>query len=706
MQRPGSGPRLTTYPAIWHARAVKSSIPIRSIATSLLVAACQGDVTANGTSESSGTGDPPAGTGTSADEPPTGTTDPVTTVTSSSGEPDPTTVDPDLTTGEPDPTTGAPDECPGQPQGTYNDCINGEACDGANATCLSDNPDDPNFGLCSRECEDDCDCFPDPTKGSADSTCAPILEGGGKACVLDCSGGKSCPSGMACNPDFDICVFELDVPAALPDLYLGYFTIDHTDVTPGMPTTIHFEVGNQGDVDTEYQFLIRVAFSKAKEIGDPDNVLVYEYMYPYIVEANTSPVWFADIEIPEDVVDGKYWIGMSVDHTDVIVESDETNNTLFYVDMVTVTGNPAPVDIDLSPTDPLAAEHQVLQGAQESFGFTVENLGPDDVPAYNVGLYYSIDPQITAADTLICTHADADGLAGMGQEAKQVACAVPKLVGDYYFGVIVDPADALVELEEGNNVAHDPATVSITAPDIDLKALSVTSNDFTVDTGQQVTLTSAVGNEGSDASPIFGVSFYLSSDANITAADKLICSKDSADTLAPAAQTSVASACTIPGVAGGTYWLGAIVDPAGTLEETDETNNAVASVAQMQVKVPDVDLQYELVWDNKGIPPSPGDTVTYKLQVRNNGTAASPPKFGATLRFSLDMTITLADPEICTVSIGPVPAKTITEFTFDCKIPNVPPAWYYLGAIIDPDNQVPETNETNNWGAGEYEPID
>jgi hypothetical protein len=111
-------------------------------------------------------------------------------------------------------------------------------------------------------------------------------------------------------------------------------------------------------------------------------------------------------------------------------------------------------------------------------------------------------------------------------------------------------------------------------------------------------------------------------------------------------------------------------------------------------------LAYYLHWHN-ALALSPGQVVTFYLQVQNNGTAASP-GFDASIHYSADMNITGADPSACTVSLGSVPALTITEFTFDCTIPAVPPAFYFGGAIIDPANEVPETDETNNVGANAF----
>jgi CARDB len=685
---------------IRHPRAVKNLLaPICIVATFCNSIACQeGDTTF----VDSTTGDMddttgktsvamPTGTGeTTADVEPTSTTKPGDPT--STGEPeDDTTSDP-----PPDPTTGEPDECPDRPAGSYQDCVNGEACDGRRATCLVDDPDNESFGICSLYCVDDCDCFADPGNAGASSACVPLLEGGEKVCVLDCSGGKSCPAGSFCQTDYGICVYGL-ANEEQADLELTEFYLDAHELEPGAPTVMNFAVTNVGAAATPSAFQLSVVISQNAEFGDADDILVIEGDYPNLVDPGQTEGWYADIQIPAELFDGAYYVGMKIDSADVIDESDEDNNVLFDPDQVIIVGNPMPGNADLSLENALAGAHAVLQGSETGFSFDVKNLAPDAVPAYSVGLYYSTDPTITTADALICTHNDDDGLAGLAEEAVQIDCVVPKLVGTRYFGAIVDPAGALDELDEDNNVAADADPVTISAPNVDLVMGAVSSNDNTVDTGQLVTLSATVSNGGADASPGFGVSFYLSTDANITAADKLVCTQAAGAPLPAGQQTVVSLGCTIPPVSTGAYWLGAIADPGGLIAETDEGNNDGASAAQLQVKAPDVDLEYFLLWDNS-FTPSPGETVTYHVQIRNNGTAASPAKFDASIMYSLDDAFNFLDAEACTVSVGPVPAKTITEFQFDCDIPAVAPGWYYRGVIIDSGNVVPETNEGNNAG--------
>jgi hypothetical protein len=686
--------------ALRHPLAVKFAVRAICISVGVCLASCQdGDLTAD---PAPGTSDA-ATTSSTSTSPPSETTEDLPTTSTA---PDTSSTGPDDSSSEPpDPTTGA-DECPDRPDGSYNDCVNGESCEGPTATCISDNPDDPAFGICSLTCLDDCDCFPDPNNIGAKSVCAPILEGGESACVLDCAGGQSCPSGAYCHPDFAICVYDLGGdppdPDQLPDLQVGYWYLDDYALYPDAPTVSHLEILNEGPVDTEFQLVLLTVLSTNEVIGDADDILLFEGLYEYTVEAGDHALLYADLVMPPDITDGEYFVGILVDSMDFQPESDETNNFKFASEKVTITGNPMPTDIDLRPSDP-AAPSPVFQGAETDFTFTVENLGPDAVAAYSVGLYYSVDATITTADTLICTHVDADGIAGADQEPQLASCAVPTIAGDRYFGVIVDPSDMLTEQDEANNVAAAADPVTIEVPDRDLEMGSVSSADNTPDTGQLVMLSATVTNTGTDPSPAFDVSFYLSTDANITMSDEFVCTADSGAPLMGGQQDVVSAQCVIPLVATGSYWLGAIADPIGAIVETDETNNDGASAGPLQVTAPDVDLEYELHFITGGIGnPSPGDTLTYHVQIRNNGTAASPASFEVNIHYSLDDSISLADPKACTALVGQVPALTITEFAFDCTVPDVAPGFYFSGVIIDPTNQVPETDETNNRGSSVF----
>jgi hypothetical protein len=130
----------------------------------------------------------------------------------------------DLSTTEPAPTSGSPstmnpddtagpssgmssadtgeEVCPPMPpeDGSYDQCPG--LC-GGGGQCFNDMDQ---FAVCTRGCFMDCNCWPAPDgDGDAPARCSSALLETTSVCVLDCSGGESCPRGMFCVADLGIC---------------------------------------------------------------------------------------------------------------------------------------------------------------------------------------------------------------------------------------------------------------------------------------------------------------------------------------------------------------------------------------------------------------------------------------------------------------------------------------------------------------------
>jgi hypothetical protein len=165
----------------------------------------------------------PASTGSSADadastSSTTNLTTPTTGISASAGPPDTTTGDGSSSTGGSESTAVAGTStdsgqstgpmCPDPPtEGSYTQCIQGFFCPGG-GTCLQG--PGGSFQVCTRGCFDVCNCWPKPDD---ESTAVPacrddVLASGALTCVLDCSGGATCPAGGYCQTQFDVCVFD------------------------------------------------------------------------------------------------------------------------------------------------------------------------------------------------------------------------------------------------------------------------------------------------------------------------------------------------------------------------------------------------------------------------------------------------------------------------------------------------------------------
>ncbi|MCA9705658.1 MAG: choice-of-anchor J domain-containing protein [Myxococcales bacterium] len=80
---------------------------------------------------------------------------------------------------------------------SYAGCF-ADAC-AAGEECLNDDETAPTFGVCTPmdPCTDACDCPLPPGSGDAINACGDF--GDGNRCYLDCSGGRTCPDGLACR---------------------------------------------------------------------------------------------------------------------------------------------------------------------------------------------------------------------------------------------------------------------------------------------------------------------------------------------------------------------------------------------------------------------------------------------------------------------------------------------------------------------------
>jgi hypothetical protein len=129
------------------------------------------------------------------------TEDPTTTT-----EPDDTsaTTEPVEMTTSGDPSAGSSEgsEESGEPVDPgFLDCLNdGEeaACIGTEA-CVYDIAAAPSVGVCAgMDCASVEDCPDAPAGGDAMPACMDIANPEGNECILDCSGGETCPTGMIC----------------------------------------------------------------------------------------------------------------------------------------------------------------------------------------------------------------------------------------------------------------------------------------------------------------------------------------------------------------------------------------------------------------------------------------------------------------------------------------------------------------------------
>ncbi|MBX9421431.1 discoidin domain-containing protein [Streptomyces lateritius] len=167
--------------------------------------------------------------------------------------------------------------------------------------------------------------------------------------------------------------------------------------------------------------------------------------------------------------------------------------------------------------------------------------------------------------------------------------------------------------------------IGVPAPNPDLEVTGLTTTPAAPVESDQITVSATVRNSGPAAAPASVVALRLGGSKVATA---------QVGALAAGAQTVVTAS--LGARDAGSYQLSAVADDTNAIVEQNETNNTYTSPSALVVKpVSSSDLVAASVTTSPSSPAA-GDTVTFKVAVKNQGTQAS-------AAGSHDVTLTLVD---------------------------------------------------------------
>jgi subtilisin family serine protease/subtilase family serine protease len=367
-----------------------------------------------------------------------------------------------------------------------------------------------------------------------------------------------------------------------------------------------------------------------------------------------------------------------------------------YIDFVSPSGSDRVEVQDLTVAG-VSGPASAARGTPITVVATVSNPSATAVPASTLNLYLSVDGVITAADTLLGSVAVL-ALAGGQQQAVSASFGVPATLagGNYFIGAVVDPDNLIDEGNEQNNAATgNIIAVSAVAVDLSVAALTGPSTAFT---GDPISVSATVSNVGSSQAPASTLALYLSADNLITSTDVPL-GTVAIGALAGGASQSVTASLPVPvTLPPGSYFIGAIADGANEVNETNEGNNTRASAARLTTTTRNINMALSAVTGPGSA--KDGATVTFSATAVNQGTVASP---ASTVRWylSTDNVITTSDFPVGSVAVAALGAGKSALVSANIPVPsNVPAGTYYVGAIVDPDNTLAETNNGDNARAG------
>ena len=274
-----------------------------------------------------------------------------------------------------------------------------------------------------------------------------------------------------------------------------------------------------------------------------------------------------------------------------------------------------------------------------------------------------------------------------GESSVYIAIAFSSDVSNQYEGAFVD--DILVE----------KYVASASAPDLWWSNMALSTSSWEV--GATVSSDLTVDNLGNATSGAHYTRIYLSSNTTISTSDTQLGGDLYYGSIsAGSSSTYYGHTFTVPDVADGTYYLGALVDYYDNVVESDETNNAGYRSGTVNVYHPVGSP--DLWWSNMALSTSSwevGATVSSDLTVDNLGDGDAG-FFYSRIYLSSNTTISTSDTQLggdlyySSVSAGG--NRTVYGHTF--TVPDVLDGTYYVGALVDVYGSVAESDETNNAG--------
>ncbi|MCX8038070.1 MAG: hypothetical protein N3D11_13655, partial [Candidatus Sumerlaeia bacterium] len=315
--------------------------------------------------------------------------------------------------------------------------------------------------------------------------------------------------------------------------------------------------------------------------------------------------------------------------------------------------------------------------------------------AHQSNVVLSTDTVVTLRDTRIATVTVPALAAGQVYNAS-AAAVVPAWMpgGQYSVGVVLDSANAIAELDDGNNALLLSGQLEVKGKP-DLTVSGATFSPSVLAPGDNLTVRATVRNLSSGSAGNSWAHVYLSADPVITVADHALITGIEVPSLGGGQSWLLDRTGTIPPTLPlGIYYVGVICDVNNAIDELREDNNVTTAVQTLTVGRPDLRVIGGTV-----APASVyvGQQILVQVQIQNAGPLPAGSNW-VHVYLSADTAITTGDillqqglqcPALLPNGVFPLNAGP--------AIPPVPQAGtYYVGAICDMLNQVVEAVETNN----------
>ncbi|MED5486183.1 MAG: CARDB domain-containing protein, partial [Candidatus Thermoplasmatota archaeon] len=390
--------------------------------------------------------------------------------------------------------------------------------------------------------------------------------------------------------------------------------------------------------------------------------------------------------LPMSITPGTYYVGLYVDYGDYITESNENNNIL-----ATNSAQLTVIDCgpDLEPTT-VSGPASGVRGGTAQVSVQISNTGMEDASNVDYSIYLSSDSSISGTGNDVLVGSDVTGtIAQSGSWSGTINLGIPSNLADgcWYWGILVDPNNSIVEMDESNNAMPSSGQFCLEQADIVIDSIGYYDGAVS---GQSTTVYINVSNVGGSDAPSFAARLLLSLDAQAGTDDTQVDSFR-INSLSSGSSTEIIRDVTIPGQHIGNFHWVVIVDTLSEVEEDDESNNAAASTS-FTISSPARDLL--AAWVESPLSAEPGQTVSIEWSAENLGQE--------TLGFDIEIWISedraLGSGDI-RLSQSRVPSLLSGSTIVDSQVVNlvgdIDGVWWVV-LVIDSGEEHFEDDESNN----------
>ncbi|MFC2128360.1 CARDB domain-containing protein [Bacteroidota bacterium] len=395
--------------------------------------------------------------------------------------------------------------------------------------------------------------------------------------------------------------------------------------------------------------------------------------------------------IPGSVAPGSWYVLFYADADNAVTESDETNNIGFI--LLTVQALALPDYVLLNPS---AAPTTITVGDNVLTSVDVLNQSTSIAPATQINYYLSTDQTYDAGDQLLGTEA----VAGLGANtteivAKSINIPILTTPGNWNIIFYVDISATVTEGDETNNEVFMSIQVIPRMPDLNISNESITP--VQVYQGSSFVISCDVLNDGLTLATASTMKYYISDDTSFDVTDRYLGQENIPDVIA-SSQINLKSTQILPyDVSEGYKYVFYFCDAENVVLESDETNNLAYYRIEVMRTLPDLSP------DDLLITPQiidPGDSFDTSVDI-SNLTSVLSPSGTVSYYLSVDNIYDITDELLGT---GSFPGFSGAETHIVIKNLTIPagstPGNYYIVIVVDKDDAIPESDESNNSVSG------